>query len=121
LITPHRRKREDYWIRLLGTATTYGCNDKIDSIGILSSPGSNSVNVMRLFPACSRRRRSHSHGHYSPSNLHNFSIDSLVTLIEKPLGVYHIRTKLYSLPLQKLKSPFDVSKSTLLPDSNSSK
>jgi len=60
-------------------------------------------NVMRFFPASSR---------------HNFSI---VTLIEKPLGVHHIRTKLYFLPLQRLKSLFDESKSTLLPDSNSPK
>jgi len=80
----HRRKREEYWITLLDTATPYGCNDKIDSIGNLSSPGSNSVNVMRLFTASSRRRRSHGYRHYSPPNLHNFSIDSLVTLIEKP-------------------------------------
>jgi len=47
--TPHCKKREEYWIRLLNTATPYGCNDKIVSIGNLSSPGSNSVNVMRLF------------------------------------------------------------------------
>jgi len=33
LSTPHRRKREEYWIRLLGTATPYGCNEKIESIG----------------------------------------------------------------------------------------
>jgi len=74
---------------------------------------------MRLFPVSSRRRRSHGHWHYSPPNLHNFSIDSLVILIEKPLGVHRIRTKLYSLPIQRLNSLFDVSKSTLLPDSNS--
>jgi len=84
-------------------------------------PGSNSVNVIRLFPASSRRRRSHGHRHYSPSNLHNFSIDSFVTLIEKPLGIHHIHTKLYSLPLQRIKSLFDESKSILLPDSNSPK
>jgi hypothetical protein len=38
LATPLRRQKEDYWIRELGTATPYGCNDKIDGIGILSSP-----------------------------------------------------------------------------------
>jgi hypothetical protein len=32
-----RRQKEDYGIRELGTATPYGCNDKIDDIGILSS------------------------------------------------------------------------------------
>jgi len=121
LSTPHRKKREEYWIRLLGTATPFGCNDKIDSIGNLSTPGSNSVNVMRLFQASSRRRHSHGHRRYSLLNLHNLSIDSLVRRIEKPLGVHHIRTKLYSLLLQKLKSFFDESKSILLPDSNSPK
>ena len=29
-----RKKRENYWIRELGTATPYGRNDKIDGIGI---------------------------------------------------------------------------------------
>jgi len=71
---------------------------------------------MRLFPASFRRRRSHGHRHYSTPNLHDFSIDSLVTLIDKPLGVHHIRKKLYSLPLQRLKSLFDVSRiSCLIP------
>ena len=47
--TPFRRKREEYWIRQLGTAAPYGCNDHIDSIGNLTSPGSQSVNVLNLF------------------------------------------------------------------------
>ena len=32
LATPLRRKKENYWIRELGTATPYGCNDKIYGI-----------------------------------------------------------------------------------------
>ena len=40
-----RRQKEDYGIRELGTATPYGCNGKIDGIGILSSPTCRSVNV----------------------------------------------------------------------------
>jgi len=92
LSIPHRRKHEEYWIRVL--------LPRMDSIGNFSSPGSNSVNVMRLFPASSRRKRSHGHRHYSPPNLYNFSIDSLITLIEKLLAVHHIRAKLYSLPLK---------------------
>jgi len=36
-----------------------------------------------------------------------FSIDSLVTIIKKPLGIHHILTKLYYLPLQRLKSLFE--------------
>jgi len=30
--TPLHRQNENYWIRELGTATPYGCNDKIDGI-----------------------------------------------------------------------------------------
>ena len=54
LSTPFRRQREDFWIRKLGTAAPYGCNDKIDHIGNLSSPGCNSVNVIQLFDVASR-------------------------------------------------------------------
>ena len=36
LSTPFRRKREEHWIRQLGTAAPYGCNDHIDSIGNLN-------------------------------------------------------------------------------------
>ena len=32
LVTPLRTLKEDYWIRQFGTATPYGCNDKIDGI-----------------------------------------------------------------------------------------
>jgi len=86
--TRHRRKRE-YWIRQLVSATPYGSNDKID-IALGTSPAQEAtVNMMRLFPIFSR--------HYSPPNLNNFSIDSLVT--EKLLGFHHIRTKLYSLQI----------------------
>ena len=35
LATPLRRQKEDYWIRELGTATPYGCNDTINGIVIL--------------------------------------------------------------------------------------
>ena len=38
LSSPLRRQREDFWIIELGTAAPYGCNDKIDSVGNLSSP-----------------------------------------------------------------------------------
>ena len=37
LSTPFRRKREEHWIRQLGTTAPYGCNDHIDSIGILGA------------------------------------------------------------------------------------
>ena len=37
LSTPLRRQKEEDWIRTLGTALPYGCNNTIDSVGILSS------------------------------------------------------------------------------------
>ena len=44
-----RRQKEDHYIRELGTATPYGCNDKIDCICIISSLTCRSVNVMDIF------------------------------------------------------------------------
>ena len=46
------------WFGELGTAAPYGCNDKIDSVGNLTSPRCSSVNVMRLFGSSQRRKRS---------------------------------------------------------------
>ena len=34
----HRRLRELYWVKELGTAAPYGCNDQIKGVGTLSSP-----------------------------------------------------------------------------------
>ena len=102
LATPLRRQKEDYWIRELGTATPYGCNDKIDGIGILSNPSSNSINVMNVFNNTPRRKRSHGHRHYTPPKFHDVSFNDLLPFIQKPLGIHHIRTKLYSLPRSKL-------------------
>ena len=108
LSTTLRRQKEDYWIRQLETATPYGCNDKIDGIGILSSPSCNSVNVMNIFNSTPRRRRSHGHRHYTSPSLHDVSINDLLPFIQKPLGIHHIRMKLYSLPLSKLHSLFNL-------------
>ena len=43
LSTPFRRKREEHWIRQLGTAAPYGCNDHINliALGILPVLGAN--------------------------------------------------------------------------------
>jgi hypothetical protein len=48
LATPLRRQKEDYWIRELGTATPYGCNDKINGIGILSSANKKSLKIVTV-------------------------------------------------------------------------
>ena len=68
--TPFRRKREEHWIRQLGTAAPYGCNDHIDSIGNLTSPGCQSVNVLNLFNRTSRRHRSHGSRRYNTPEIH---------------------------------------------------
>ena len=54
---------------------------------------------MTLFPSLSRRKRSHGHRHYTPARLNEVSLDELLPLINEPLGLHHIRTKLYSIPL----------------------
>ena len=77
LATPLRRQNEDYWIRELETVTPYGCNDKIDGIGILSSPTCRSVNVMDIFNSAPRRKRSHGHRHYTSPIFHDVSLNDL--------------------------------------------
>ena len=102
LSTPFRRKREEHWIRQLGTAAPYGCNDHIDSIGNLTSPGCQSVNVLNLFDRTSRRHRSHGSRKYNKPEIHNVSFDGLLPFVNLQLGLHHIRTRLYSLPLKGL-------------------
>ena len=101
LATPLRRQKEDYWIREFGTSTPYGCNDKIDGIGILSSPTCRSVNVMDIFNSAPRCKRSHGHRHYTSPIFHDVSLNDL-PFMQKPLDMHHIRSKLFSLPLSKL-------------------
>ena len=87
LSTPLRRQGEEFWIRELGTAAPYGCNDKIDSVGNLTSRRCSSVNVMRLFGSSQRRKRSHGHRHYSRSNFHtDVAFDILFPYVQQPLG-----------------------------------
>lgn len=47
LSTPFRRKRKEFWIRKLGTAFLNGYNDNVESVGNLSNPHCNNVNVLR--------------------------------------------------------------------------
>ena len=54
ICTPISRKREEHWIRQLGIAAQYGCNDHIDSIGNPTSPVCQSVNALNLFDGTSR-------------------------------------------------------------------
>ena len=57
---------------------------------------------MNLFPSHSRRKRSHGHRHYTPAWHNDISFDDLLPFINKPLGIHHIRTKLFSIPLASL-------------------
>ena len=94
------RKREEHWIRQLGTAAPYGCNDHIDSIGNLTSPGCQSVNVLNLFDRTSRRHRCHGSRRYNEPEIHNVSFDCLLPFVNLQLGIHHIHTRLYSLLLK---------------------
>ena len=70
--------------------------DHIDSIGNLTSPGCQSVNVLNLFDRTSRRHRGHG------SRIHIVSFYGLLPFVNLQLGLHHIRTRLYSLPLKTL-------------------
>ena len=76
----------------------YGCNDKIDSIGNLSSPKCSDVNVMRIFNESTRRKRGHGHRHYTSPQKHDVSLDSLLPFL-KNLSKYTILEPNYILYL----------------------
>ena len=60
---------------------------------------------MRLFGSSQRRKRSYGHRHYNRPNFHNdVAFDTLLPYVQQPLGLHHIRTKLYQLPVTKLRS-----------------
>ena len=65
----HRRLRELHWIKELGTAAPYGCNDQIKGVGTLSSPSCKLTNVLGIFNKQQRRNRSHGHWHYNKKKL----------------------------------------------------
>ena len=104
LSTPFRRKREEHLIRQLGTAAPYGCNDHIDSIRNLTSPGTNQYFFLNLFDRTRRRHRSHGSGKYNKPGIHNVFFDGLLPFVNLQLGLdlHHTRTRLYSLPLNML-------------------
>ena len=69
-----------------------------------------SVNVLNLFDRTSRRHRSHGARKYNKPEIHNVSFDGLLPFVNLQLGLHHIRTRLYSLPLKML---HDLYESTL--------
>jgi hypothetical protein len=46
-----------FWIKELGTAMPYGCNDNIKGVGNLSNLGCTEINVMSLFNTIPRTKR----------------------------------------------------------------
>ena len=81
LATPLRRQKEDYWKRELGTATSYGCNDKIDGISIPSSPICRPMNVLDICSSSPLRKWSHGHRHYIFPIFHDFSLNDLLAIM----------------------------------------
>ena len=45
----HRSLQELHWIKELGTAAPYGCNDQIKGVGTLRSPSCKHTNVLGIF------------------------------------------------------------------------
>ena len=68
----HWRLRGLYWIKELGTAAPYDCNDQIKGVGTLSSPSRKSNNVSGIFNKQQRRKRSHGHRHYNKNSSAKF-------------------------------------------------
>ena len=62
---------------------------------------------MNLFDRTSRRHRSHGSRKYDKSEIHDVSFDGLLPFINLQLGLHHIRTKLYSLPLKRLHALYE--------------
>ena len=50
----------------------------------------------------SRRHRSHDWRRYNKAEIHNVSFDGLLPFVNLQLGLHHIRTRLYSLPLKTI-------------------
>ena len=68
----HRRLQELHWIKKLGTAAPYGCNDQIKEVRTLSSPSCKRTNVLGIFNKQQRRKRSHGHRHYNKNSSARF-------------------------------------------------
>ena len=102
----HRRLRELHWIKELGTAAPYGCNDQIKGVGTLNSPSCRSTNVLGICNKQQWKKRSHGHRHYNKRIPQlDSSIDTYVNLIDsidQPQSVHKIKTMLFSISLPKL-------------------
>ena len=83
----------------------------IKGVGNLSSPGCSEINVMSLFNTIPRTKRSHGHKRIQHPNVKKSSkprtlqdaFNDLLSNIQKPIGIRHIRTILFPLPVNYLK------------------
>ena len=64
----HQRLRELHWIKELGTAAPYCCNDQIKRVDTLSSPSCKRTNVLGIFNKQQQQKRSHGQWHYNKKN-----------------------------------------------------
>jgi hypothetical protein len=109
LSTPYRTDRELFWIKEVGTAMLYGCNDNIKGVGNLSSPECSEINVISLFNTIPKTtmviKEFNIQMLKSPLNQERYKIsfNDLLSNIQKPLGIHHFRTILFSLPVNYLK------------------
>ena len=78
------------------------CNDTIDTVGNLSSPGCNTVNVHNNFHHDTHRGRSHGIRKFNRPIIHDVSFDSLMSLMQEPFGLRRIHTKLFTIHLRYL-------------------
>ena len=103
LTKPELERVELKCIKELGIAAPYGLNDKINGVGVLTSPFTSEVNRTGICNKQVRRRRSHGHRKTtSPSRRQLPTIDGLVKLLMTVNGPHQVRTQLYSLPLTSL-------------------
>ena len=65
------------------------------------------MNVLNLFGRTSKRHRSHGSRRYNKPEIHNVSFDSLLSFVNLQLGLHHIHTRLYTLPLKTLHVLFE--------------
>ena len=59
------------------------------------------MNVIDIFNSAPLRKRSHGHRHYASPILHDVLLNDLLPFMQKPLGMHHFHSKLFSLPLSK--------------------
>ena len=87
---------ENHWIRWIGTATRYGCNNNIDGVSIISNLICSSVNLMNRFNYGPWRRWSHEHRHCASPILDDVSLNDLAAVVIVHMQSVPITTNIVS-------------------------